>query len=299
LTIVNTAILGLLALGSCATNPTRGNASPRVSVVASSATWGAIASQLSAGVIDVHSIITSPSVDPHEYEPTPADARSIDHAKVVILNGLGYDTWASRIVQADPRSGRTVIDAGAVLGRRRGDNPHRWYDPRDVVTIADAISAAFMAADRSHAADFAAARQGLDDSLSEYRSLVASIRADFAGTSIGASESVITPLADALGLVVSTPDRFLNDISEGIDPAPSDTETIARQIRSRSIAVYVYNSQNASPDVERQVEASHAVGIEVVTVTESLPVHQSSFADWQVSQLRALRSALARSRAPR
>jgi zinc/manganese transport system substrate-binding protein len=58
--------------------------------------------------------------------------------------------------------------------------------------------------------------------------------------------------------------------------------------------VYVFNSQNSTPDVARQVEAAKKAGIPVSTVTETLSPAGASFQDWQSTQLQALQTALAR-----
>jgi zinc/manganese transport system substrate-binding protein len=60
----------------------------------------------------------------------------------------------------------------------------------------------------------------------------------------------------------------------------------------KKIKVYVYNSQNATPDVQRQVDAAKAAGIPLVTVTETLTPAGASFQLWQVTQLKALAAAL-------
>ena len=75
------------------------------------------------------SIIVNPDTDPHSYEPTPSDARTMAGAKIAIVNGIGYDKWASQLLAANPVSGRTVLDVGDVLGLKEGDNPHQWYSP--------------------------------------------------------------------------------------------------------------------------------------------------------------------------
>jgi zinc/manganese transport system substrate-binding protein len=56
--------------------------------------------------------------------------------------------------------------------------------------------------------------------------------------------------------------------------------------------VYVFNSQNATPDVQAQVNAARAAGIPVATVTETLDPGNLSFQDWQVRQLRGIEAAL-------
>ena len=130
--------------------------------------------------------------------------------------------------------------------------------------------------------------------LGPYHRLIAQIRAKYAGTPVGASESVFAPLAQALGLRLSTPASFLRAISEGSDPAAADKVTIDHQIATKSIKVYVLNSQNATPDVAAQVAAARKRGIAVTAVTETLAPAGASFQDWQVAQLRALAAALSR-----
>jgi zinc/manganese transport system substrate-binding protein len=57
--------------------------------------------------------------------------------------------------------------------------------------------------------------------------------------------------------------------------------------------VFVYNSQNSTPDVQALVDAAKAAGIEVTTVTETLTPAGASFEEWQFAQLQALADALA------
>ena len=100
-------------------------------------------------------------------------------------------------------------------------------------------------------------------------------------------------LSPALGLNLLTPPGFLAAISEGGDPTAADKATIDQQIRTRQIKVYVYNSQNATPDVQAQVTAAKAAGTPVTTITETLTPAGALFQDWQVAQLTALKQALA------
>src|SRR5437667_7661444 len=96
-------------------------------VVAAENFWGSIASQLGGNRVHVDSVITSPATDPHDYEPTAADARTMATAKLVIVNGVGYDPWAGRLLSANPVGGRIVLNVGALVGIAPGGNPHRWY----------------------------------------------------------------------------------------------------------------------------------------------------------------------------
>ena len=132
-----------------------------------------------------------------------------------------------------------------------GGNPHRWYSPSDVHAVIDQISADYQRLDPHDAAYFATQRTAyLDQGLARYDQLIATIKATYAGTPVGASESIFAPLAQALGLRLLTPPAFLAAISEGSEPTAADKMTIDRQIAAHLIKVYVYNSQNATPDVQ-------------------------------------------------
>jgi zinc/manganese transport system substrate-binding protein len=293
-------VLGILGLvAGCATTspnaaPGAGSDDAPVVAVASINAWGSILAQLGGDHVKATSIISTPDTDPHDYEPTPSDAKLIAGAKVFVANGIGYDSWAAKAVQANPVTGRQVIDVGAVTGTPDGGNPHRWYSPADVAKVADAITAALEQADPGDADYYDKQRKNFDDTgLAEYHRLIADIRARYAGTPVGASESIFAPLADALGLNLLTPASFLKAISEGSDPTAADKATIDSQISDKKIKVYVFNSQNSTPDVSAQVSAAKREGIGVSTVTETLSPAGASFQDWQVGQLRALESALA------
>jgi zinc/manganese transport system substrate-binding protein len=265
------------------------------SVVAAENVWGSIAAQLGGGRIRVTSIITNPNADPHDYEPTAADARLLATARLVIANGIGYDPWAQRLLDANPDSGRLVLDVGSLLGVPDGGNPHRWYSPPDVQRVVDAITADYKKIDPAGAPFFDRQRSSfVSKGLREYHRLIEEINARYAGTPVGASEGIFAMMSPSIGLKLLTPPSFLKAISEGTEPSASDKATIDHQISSHLIAVYVYNSQNATPDVQRQIEEARAAGIPVATITETLVPANATFQAWQVRELRGIEDALQR-----
>ena len=70
--------------------------------------------------------------------------------------------------------------------------------------------------------------------------------------------------------------------------------TIDRQVAKKQIKVWVFNSQNSTPDVQRVTDAARKQGIPVATITETLTPASGTFEDWQSRQLEALAAALAR-----
>jgi zinc/manganese transport system substrate-binding protein len=286
-----------LALSACTTSPSRpvsAGATATINVVAAENFWGNLAEQLGGARVKVASIIDNPDADPHDYEPTAADARTVASARLAIVNGVGYDAWADKLVAANPAADRIVLNVGDLVGVKAGGNPHRWYSATDVRKVIDQITADYKRLDAADAAFFDRQHDTVvNTNLKDYFRLIDQIRTTYAGTPVGASESIFTPLAEATGLKLLTPESFLDAISEGGDPTAADKATIDDQIAHKRIKVYVYNSQNATPDVRAEVNAARAAGIPVTTVTETLTPAGATFQDWQVAQLTALKQALA------
>jgi zinc/manganese transport system substrate-binding protein len=288
--VVEIALLALaLALSACG----GGVHSAGLQVVAAESSWGSIASQLAGTHASVRSIIVNPAQDPHSYEPTAADARALASSKLVIENGLGYDPWLPRLLGANPLAARRVLNVGSLLALPSDANPHRWYDPADVEAVATAITASLIRLDPANASYYRRRRAAFERSgLASYRRLIADIRRRYGGEPVGASESVFAPLAPALGLRLITPPGLMKATSEGVDVTAHDTLAAQRQISSREIRVWIYNSQNVAPVVSQLDALARAYGVPVTTVTETLSPRDASFESWQVAQLRALARAL-------
>ncbi|MFY9805759.1 MAG: zinc ABC transporter substrate-binding protein [Pseudonocardiaceae bacterium] len=297
-------VVGLLAAG-CATGTPAGSGPadtstghPKISVVAAENFWGSIAAQVGGEHVTVKSIVVSPDADPHDYEPTPADARALARAQYVIANGVGYDSWVAKLLDANPVPARSVLTVGDLVGVKEGGNPHRWYAPDDVHRVIEQIAADYQRIDPADAGYFDQQKQAYEThGLARYNQLIADIKSTYGGTSIGASESILSPLAEALRLKIATPEPFLDAVSEGTDPTAADKLTTDQQIKTRQIKVFVFNSQNATPDVAALVSAARAAGIPVATVTETLVPATASFQDWQADQLQSIEQALSQATA--
>jgi zinc/manganese transport system substrate-binding protein len=302
--VILPAVVTLVALlAGCATGTPAGSgpaaqssgssSHPKIAVVAAENFWGSIAAQVGGVHVTVHSIITNPDADPHSYEPTPADGRAVATAQYVIENGVGYDPWAAQLIDANPAPARSVLNVGDLVGVKEGGNPHRWYSPDDVHRVIEQIAADYKRIDPADASYFDQREHAYEtQGLARYNQLIADIKSQYGGTPIGASESIVTPLAEALGLKMLTPESFLDAVSEGTDPTAADKITVDRQIKTRQIKIFVFNTQNATPDVAALVTEAKAAGIPVATVTETLVPATASFQEWQVNELQGIEQAL-------
>jgi zinc/manganese transport system substrate-binding protein len=299
------ASLALLALAGLLAGCGRSSSSPagtggsgaanrgRFNVIASENFWGSIATQLAGEKATVESIIVNPSTDPHSYQPNAQDARIVVGANMVIVNGIGYDNWLPQLLSADQESGRVVLTVGEVLGLKEGDNPHQWYSPSNVYRVIDRIVADYDRLDPADTAYFAQQKQAFETrGLARYNALLREIRSRYSGVAVGYSESIFQPLGEALGLKLLTPYGFAKAIAEGTDVTAQDKQTVDSQAQNHEIKVWVYNSQNVTPDVQRVTSIVKAQHIPIATVTETLSPASDSFQQWQVAELEGLLAAL-------
>jgi zinc/manganese transport system substrate-binding protein len=289
----------LLVMAGCATGSASRAADPAASrtdviqVAAAENFWGSIASQIGGAHTRVVSIITNPDTDPHSYEPNARDARTLAFAQLVIENGIGYDPWVPKLLAAD-QGHPIVLDVGRLLGVGTGSNPHRWYNPADVQTVIGQITSDLQAIDPAERSYFVARETNFNTvALRPYHAAISAIKARYAGWPVGASESIFAMLAPALGLDLITPYSFLKAISEGTDVSAADKQTIDRQIKGHVIKVYVYNSQNVTPDVQAQLTEVKAAHIPYATITETLAPARATYQAWQTGQLLGIQAALA------
>lgn len=288
-------MLALLALAGCGAGDIPSPTSPpgRLAVVAAENFWGSIVSQVGGAHVQVTSIVASPDADPHAYEPTPGDARAMARSRYAVVNGAGYDTWASRLVDANPTSSRRVLTVADLFGKKEGDNPHMWYSPDYVDQVVDRVTTDLKKVDPSNASDYD--RQGTGyrtQGLKAYHDAIAAIRRKYSGTPVGASESIFQYLSAALGLDLVTPPSFMKAVTDGGDISPADKATVQQQVARMQIRVYVVNAQNSTPDVQQVVGQAKRRGIPVVEITETPTPPRATFQDWQTRQLGGLLQAL-------
>src|SRR5438552_12235041 len=159
---------GKAKVGSSAT------AATGLQVVAAENFWGSIAAQLGGSKVHVTSVVSSPATDPHDYEPTAADGRLLAGARMAIVNGIGYDPWAGKLLASNPVSGRIVLTVGDLVGIPAGGNPHQWYSPPNVQRVIAAIAGDYAKLDPKDAGYFRAQKARFEtQGLARYKHLIA------------------------------------------------------------------------------------------------------------------------------
>jgi zinc/manganese transport system substrate-binding protein len=267
-------------------------ATGKLDVVAAENVYGNIAEQIGGPHVSVTSILTSPDADPHLFEPGTSSGLAVSKAKVALQNGVGYDAFMTKLEDAAPSKGRSVVTMADVLGVHGKDaNPHLWYDVPRLDRIAGAITTAFARADPPHAAAYRAGLSRFERSLAPLRQEVATIRDRFRGAPVAYTEPVPGYLVAAAGLRNLAPDSFTRLIEEGTEPSASAVAAMDALVSQHRIRVLLYNSQAVSPITARLRDAARQAGIPVVPVTETLP---PGLTFQQLRQARAIAAALAK-----
>lgn len=287
------AVWGLVALAVACGSPAPNGLPPgAISVIAGENFWGSIALQLGGAKVSVQSVVSDPNADPHEYESSANDARAFAEARLVILNGAGYDDWGRKLLDANLASGRHVLTVSDLLGKKVGDNPHFWYSPDYVVRVADAVTSQYKSIDSADAGYFDQRRTEFTTALQPYTDEIAKIKSKYAGTPVGATESIVVYLAAALGLNLTTPAEFMNAVAEGNDPPASAVVDFQDQVSANQIKVLVYNVQTTTAVTTTVKALAASRHIPSVGVSETLLPQNVNFQDWQLKQLVSLEVAL-------
>jgi zinc/manganese transport system substrate-binding protein len=261
-----------------------------IAIVAAENFYGEAAAAIGGDRVQVSSVVMQQGTDPHDYEPTPSVATSVADAGLVIFNGADYDPWMERLVAASTKADRKVIDVASLIGRKAGDNPHIWYDPKAMPALANALVETLSAIDPDGKAGYAERRDAYLASLAPIQQRVDQLKAQFTGTPVTATEPVFGYMAEALGFKMQN-DAFQTAIMNETEPSASEVASMQDDIRNGKVKILFYNSQVEDPLTQQLSETAKAVGVPVVGVTETQPEGRT-FTDWMLDELNATAKAL-------
>jgi zinc/manganese transport system substrate-binding protein len=262
-------------------------------VVAAENFWGSLVSQMGGSHVTVTSIVSDPNADPHEYESNTANAVAISNANYVILNGLGYDAWAQKLLDAankDPN--RAVLNVQQLIGLPDGSNPHMWYNPTYVNKTVARMYADLVGLDPNDASYFQQQYATLNQSFAKVWNRLGVIHAKFPGQNVSATEDIFVYLANATGLNLISPPEFMEAVAEGNDPPADSVKTFQDQLTSNMTTLLVYNQQTVTPTTQQLKAIAAQNNIPIVGVTETIQPPDASFEDWMSAQLIALQNGL-------
>ncbi|MEI6454280.1 MAG: zinc ABC transporter substrate-binding protein, partial [Actinomycetes bacterium] len=245
--------------------------------VAAENSWGSIASLLGGDRVQVYSIVQDPNVDPHEYEASPADARLVANAQLVVNNGGGYDAWMQQLLSPGARVQQRLVTAAVLVPAAALANPHLFASPGVVELMIHQITANLEAIEPASISYFKSREAKVMADWKRWDKALLAIAAAHRANPVGAMEPMALPMLARASLQVITAKSFMRAISQGIEPAPKDLVNFNSTIDHHRIDLLVTNSQTVTPLTAGLVSRAQAAGIPVVAVVETLPKGKSFF----------------------
>ncbi|OYX88554.1 MAG: ABC transporter substrate-binding protein [Azorhizobium sp. 35-67-5] len=264
------AAVALAATPGLAQTAAPAAAAPKLPVVASFSILGDFVKNVGGDRIALTTIV-GPNGDSHVYQPTPADAKKIAAAKVVFVNGLGFEGWMDRLVKASGTKATVIVatkgitprertatepqeedehDHGKAKGKGKAHahdhgpiDPHAWQSIANakiyVANIRDGLIAADPAGKAEYEANAAAYLAKLDALEAQVKASVAAIPAD--RRVIITSHDAFGYFGDAYGVKLLAPEG----VSTETEASAKDVGRIIRQIKSQKVpAVFLENVTN-------------------------------------------------------
>lgn len=290
------AAVAAAALSACSVGASAAgsNSGGKIVAVGAENEYGDVISQVGGKYVQVSSIMSNPSTDPHTFEASPSIAREISAAQLIVQNGVGYDTFMSTIESAAQSGSSKVIDVQKLLGLPDSTaNPHLWYNPSTMPKVADAIAADLAAIQPAHAAYFKANAKSFVASLDSWNSAIAAFKQAYAGVPVATTEPVADYMLQAVGADNLTPWAFQADVMNGVDPSPQDVAVQKALFTDHKVKVFLYNQQVTDPLTESLITLANQNGIPVVGVYETMPTPGYDYQTWMRTEVQDLGKAVA------
>ena len=284
------AVAGCGAIAAGAPTPKAG----QILAVGAENEYENVISQIGGRYVAVGAIENNPNTDPHTFEASPSVALEVASARLIVQNGVGYDTYMNKIEEASPSSSRKIIDVQTLLGLPDSTaNPHLWYLPRTMPAVAQELVKDLSAIQPAHAAYFAANAKKFDASLQPWFAALKAFAAKYPGTPVATTEPVGDYMLQAAGTVNLTPFTFQADIMNGVDPSPQDVTLQNGLFSGHKVKVFLYNQQVTDSLTQELLTKAHQDRIPVVGVYETMPVPGYDYQSWMLAEVQALRKAVA------
>jgi zinc/manganese transport system substrate-binding protein len=284
---------GAIALAGCGSAVTTAS-NGRILAVGAENQYANVIEQIGGRYVQVSAIESNPNTDPHTFEASPSVAETVAAAKLIVQNGVGYDTYMNKIESASENSERQVIVAQKLLGLPESTpNPHLWYKPATMPAVAKALVAALSKLAPAHAAYFQANATRFDQSLQPWYAAIARFKARYPDTPVATTEPVGDYMLEAAGTKNETPFALQADIMNGVDPAPQNVTLQQGLFAGRKVKVFVYNQQVTDSLTGSFLAEAKQHGVPVVGVYETMPTPGYDYQTWMLAEVRALERAVA------
>ena len=249
-----------------------------LNVVASFSILADMTERVGGERIKVHTLVGR-DADAHVYQPTPADAKMIAEAQLVVVNGFGFEGWIARLVKSSGYRGQIVTASHGVDELTRADDsehqhsghddadPHAWQDLANALHYVNNIASALALADPAGKASYIA---NAEQFKREIKTLDGKIRASFdsipqARRKVVTTHDAFAYFGRAYGLMFISPVGINTDA----EPSAADIGRIIKQIRREKIPA-VFMESISDPRLLEQIRRESGARIGGTLYSDSL-----------------------------
>ncbi len=268
------SFLALLAvvLSGCSNNKKE---SSGIKIVTTTNVYSDIAKNIVGKYGTAIAIIQKSSVDPHDFEPTTADAKNLSSANIVVSNGLGYDEWMNKLASSVDK--KPLLVGEDLMGLKKGDNPHIWHNLSMPTKYVNYLVKRLSKLDKKHAKYFKKNGQEYLAKINKIKKLAQSIDGKNKKP-VFVSEPVFDYALQEAGYKIGDKD-FEEAVENETDPSPKMVNKMINEIKEKKIAFFVNNTQASSSTVNTFVKLAKKNNIPVLNVRETIP-DQITYLKW-------------------
>ena len=279
----------LMAVTACtpgptdATSPTSSaseNSGP-VKVVSTTDQWGSLAGSIGGSAVQVTSILDSTDITPSQFAPTSKDIAAIQQADIIVINGAGYDDWATDNV----KQGTTIVSAAQTVGALDGDNPYLWFSKDARSSMAKELLETFTKALPGKRSTFNknlkawnAQEQRLEDHMDK-------VSSQLDGTRYASTYPLAFYLMADLGFSDVTPKSYATSITNDGQPDDESVKDFTTLIDGKHVDLLINDSQRTGSSSTDQTAANlvhdaELNDIPVLDVSEQMSDDAEDLTEW-------------------
>ena len=266
-------LLSLITVG-CSNKQNSTSQSNKISIVTTTNVYSDIAKNIVGKYGTATAIIDKSSVDPHDFDPTTADAKKVAQANIIVANGLGYDSWMNKLAKSVDK--KPVLVGEDLMGLKSGDNPHIWYNLDMPTKYVEYLVKRLSKLDKKHAAYFKENGEKYLAKIDKIKQLAQANKGD--QKPVFVSEPVFDYALQEAGYKIGDKE-FEEAIENGTDPSPKTINEMNNSIKQKKIAFFVNNTQASSSTVNAFVKLAKKNNVPVLNVRETIP-NNTTYLAW-------------------
>lgn len=266
-------LVSLITVG-CSNKQNSAKQSDKISIVTTTNVYSDIAKNIVGKYGTATAIIDKSSVDPHDFDPTTADAKKVAQANIIVANGLGYDSWMNKLAKSVDK--KPVLVGEDLMGLKSGDNPHIWYNLDMPTKYVDYLVKRLSKLDKKHAAYFKENGEKYLAKIDKIKQLAQANKGD--QKPVFVSEPVFDYALQEAGYKIGDKE-FEEAIENGTDPSPKTINEMNNSIKQKKIAFFVNNTQASSSTVKSFVKLAKKNNVPVLNVRETIP-NNTTYLAW-------------------